>query len=135
MFHSWRRLFQTVMGITGVSETILGFVIVFFAGNLQLYFSPGSLPEPLYLRILGMMDFYIGITYIQIALNPQYYILLNRRTSYLRLGLFAVFFFEGFFLLEARGLRIMYQALTFFDLFLFVIQTLYIKGSRIKRFA
>jgi hypothetical protein len=76
-----------------------------------------------------MMDFYIGVTYFQIARNPQYYLILNRRTSYLRLGLSTLFFVEGVFLLEERGLRMMYQALAVFDFSLFVIQTLYVKKS------
>ena len=129
MANLWERLFRVVMGITGVSEAILGFTIVLFAGSLQPYFATGVLSEPLYLRILGMMDLYIGITYFQIARNPKYYFLLNRRTSYLRLGLSALFFVEGVFLLEERGLRIMYQSLAVFDFSLFVIQTLYIKKS------
>jgi hypothetical protein len=122
------------MGITGLSEAILGLAIVFFAGSLQHYFATGILSEPLYLRILGMMDFYIGVTYLQIARNPTYYLLLNRRTSYLRLGLSALFFVEGFFLLEESGLRMMYQSLAVFDFSLFVIQTLYIKKSSEERF-
>jgi len=91
------------MGITGVSGAMSGFVIVFFLGTLQLYFSPGLLPEPLYLSILAMMDFYIGITCLQVALNPKYYILLNRRTAYLRRGLsLRSFFLRGFFA-EGKG--------------------------------
>lgn len=122
------------MWITGVFEAIMGVVIVFCAGSLQSYFATGILSEPLYLRILGMMDLYIGVTYFQIARNPEYYLLLNRRTSYLRLGLSALFFVEGFFLLEDRGLRLMYQSLAVFDFSLFVIQTLYIKKSSKERF-
>ena len=123
------RLFKAVMCLTGISEAILGLAIVFFAGSLQLYFSTGILSEPLYLRILGMMDFYIGVTYFQISRDPGYFHLLNKRTSYLRLCLSALFLVEGVFLLEDRVLRVMYQSLAAFDLFLFVIQTLYIKRT------
>jgi hypothetical protein len=49
MTNLWERLFRTVMGITGISEAILGFAIVFFAGSLQSYFATGVLSEPLYL--------------------------------------------------------------------------------------
>lgn len=126
----WKRAFQIVMGITGICEMLLGISIVFFAARLQPYIDTGVLPEPLYLRILGMMDFYIGAAYFQISRRPDYYLLLNKGSSYLRLGLSSVFFAEGVWLLEDRGLRITYQSLAIFDFFLFFIQTLYIRNTR-----
>ncbi len=130
MTDRWKNIFQLVMGITGICETVLGLSIVFFAAKLQTYIATGVLQEPLYLRILGMMDFYIGFTYVQIARRPDYYLLLNKSTSWLRLGLSCVFFAEGFWLLEERGLRLTYQLLAVFDLSLFFIQTHYIRRAR-----
>ncbi len=127
MSNIWKRSFQLIMGITGICEILLGLSIVFFASQLQQYFATGILSEPLYLRILGMMDFFIGVTYFQISRRPDYYRILNRGTSLLRFGLSCVFFVEGFWLLEERGLRMMYQFLAFFDFFLFTIQTLYLR--------
>lgn len=123
----WKRSFKLIMGITGICEIFLGLSIVFFASQLQHYFSTGILSEPLYLRILGMMDFFIGVAYFQISRRPEYYRILNRGTSLLRLGLSCVFFVEGFWLLEERGLRMMYQFLAIFDFSLFVIQALYLR--------
>ncbi len=130
MSNLWRRSFQVVMGVTGISEILLGLSIVFFAAKLQPYIDTGILPEPLYLRILGMMDLYIGVTYFQISLRPDHYLLLNKSTSYLRLGLSCVFFVEGVWLLEKRELRLIYQSLAIFDFFLFTIQTLYIRKTQ-----
>lgn len=76
-----------------------------------------------------MMDFYIGITYFTISLNPDKYLLLNKSTSYLRLGLSCVLLVEGVWLLEDRGLRLVYQALSVFDFFLFSVQTMYIQKA------
>lgn len=126
----WKISFKVVMGITGVCEMLLGISIVFFASRLQPYIDTGVLPEPLYLRILGVMDFYIGAAYFQISRRPGYYLLLNKSASYLRLGLSVIFFAEGIWLLEERGLRIIYQSLAIFDFFLFFIQTLYIRNTR-----
>ncbi len=130
MSNLWRNSFRIIMGITGICETILGLSIIFFAGRLQPYIDTGVLQEPLYLRILGMMDFYIGVTYYQISRRPDHYLLLNKSTSYLRLGLSCVFFVEGVWLLEDRRLRLIYQLLAIFDFFLFSIQTLYIRKTR-----
>lgn len=125
----WRKIFILIIGITGICEMLLGLSIVFFASQLQHYFATGILSEPLYLRILGMMDFFIGLTYFQISRRPDHYRILNKGTSYLRLGLSCVFFVEGFWLLEEKSLRMMYQFLAFFDFFLFIIQTLYLRRS------
>lgn len=125
----WKRLFQFVTGLTGVSEALLGLIIVFFASHLQQYIDTGMLPEPLYLRILGVMDFYIGIAYVFIAINPEKHYILNKWTCFLRLGLSAVFLVEGAWLLEAKGLRLVYQSLAVFDFFLFFIQAVYIKKT------
>lgn len=127
MKNVWKKVFQLIMGATGISETLLGLSIIFFASQLQHYLATGILSEPLYLRILGMMDFFIGVAYFQISRRPDYYRILNRGTSFLRLGLSCVFFVEGFWLLEGEGLRMMYQFLAFFDFFLFTIQTLYLR--------
>jgi hypothetical protein len=127
MKNVWKKVFQLIMGATGISETLLGLSIIFFASQLQHYLATGILSEPLYLRILGMMDFFIGVTYFQISRRPDYYRILNRGTSFLRLGLSSVFFVEGFWFLEGEGLRMMYQFLAFFDFFLFTIQTLYLR--------
>jgi hypothetical protein len=127
MKNVWKKVFQLIMGATGISETLLGLSIIFFASQLQHYLATGILSEPLYLRILGMMDFFIGVAYFQISRRPDYYRILNRGTSFLRLGLSCVFFVEGFWLLKGEGLRMMYQFLAFFDFFLFVIQTLYLR--------
>lgn len=118
-----------VTGLTGVSETLLGLIIVFFASHLQPYIDTGLLPEPLYLRILGVMDFYIGIAYILISFNPEKHYILNKWTCYLRIGLSAVFLIEGVWLLEAKGLRLIYQSLAVFDFFLFSIQAAYIQKT------
>mgnify|MGYP001592490247 FL=1 len=125
----WKRLFQLVTGLTGVSEALLGLIIVFFASHLQQYIDTGVLPEPLYLRILGVMDFYIGIAYVFISINPEKYYILNKWTCYLRIGLSAIFLIEGVWLLEAKGLRLIYQSLAVFDFFLFSIQAVYIKKT------
>ena len=118
-----------VTGLTGVSEALLGLIIVFIASHLQPYIDTGVLPEPLYLRILGVMDFYIGIAYIFISFNPEKHYVLNKWTCYLRIGLSAVFLIEGVWLLEAKGLRLIYQSLAVFDFFLFSIQAVYIKKT------
>lgn len=125
----WKRLFQLVTGLTGISEALLGLIIVFFASHLQPYIDTGVLPEPLYLRILGVMDFYIGIAYIFISFNPEKHYILNKWTCYLRIGLSAIFLIEGVWLLEAKGLRLIYQSLAVFDFFLFSIQAAYIKKT------
>lgn len=129
MRNVWIKLFRLIMGVTGICEMFLGLSIIFFATQLQSYFAAGLLYEPLNLRILGMMDFFIGAVYFQISRRPDYYRILNRGTSLLRLGLSCVFFIEGFWLLEERGLRMMYQLLAIFDFFLFLIQTLYIRKT------
>ena len=116
----WKRLFQAVIGLTGIIETLLGLLIIFFAAYLQPYIDTGILPEPLYLRILGVMDFYIGIAYIYISFKPDKYYILNKGTCYLRLGLSGIFLIEGVWLLEAKGLRLIYQSLAVFDFFLFL---------------
>jgi hypothetical protein len=118
-----------VTGLTGISEALLGLIIVFFALHLQPYIDTGVLPEPLYLRILGVMDFYIGIAYIFISFNPEKHYILNKWTCYLRIGLSAVFLIEGVWLLEAKGLRLIYQSLAVFDFFLFSIQAAYIQKT------
>lgn len=125
----WNKLFRLFIGITGLCEMILGLSIVFFASQLQSYFATGILSEPINLRILGMMDFFIGFAYLRISCRPDYYRTLNKGTSIMRLGLSCLFFVEGYWLLEDKNLRIMYQFLAFFDLFLFIIQTLYLKRS------
>mgnify|MGYP001563224386 CR=1 FL=1 len=125
----WKRLFQLVTGLTGVSEALLGLIIVFFASHLQQYIDTGVLPEPLYLRILGVMDFYIGVAYILISFQPDKNYILNKWTCFLRLGLSAVFLVEGVWLLEAKGLRLIYQSLAVFDFFLFSIQAVYIQKT------
>lgn len=130
MSHLWKILFQAVIGVTGFCEILLGLSIIFFASGLQPYIDTGILPEPLYLRILGMMDFYIGVTYFTISRNPDKYLLLNKSTCYLRLGLSCVFLAEGLWLLENRGLRLVYQTLSLFDFFLFSMQALYIKKTK-----
>jgi hypothetical protein len=76
----WKRLFQAVVGLTGIIETLLGLLIIFFAAYLQTYIDTGILPEPLYLRILGVMDFYIGVAYIYISFKPDKYYILNKGT-------------------------------------------------------
>ena len=125
----WKRLFQAVIGLTGIIETLLGLLIIFFAAYLQPYIDTGILPEPLYLRILGVMDFYIGIAYIYISFKPDKYYILNKGTCYLRLGLSGIFLIEGVWLLEAKGLRLIYQSLAVFDFFLFSIQAAYIQKT------
>ena len=133
MSDTQNKLFLLAIGITGICEMILGLSIVFFASWLQNYFAAGVLPEPLNLRILGMMDFFIGAAYLQIARRPEYYRVLNRGSSFLRLGLSGLFFVEGFWLLERNSLRIMYQFLAFFDFFLFAIQTVFLKRGKMIR--
>jgi len=123
------KLFRLILGATGICEMLLGLSIIFFATQLQSYFATGWLYEPLNLRILGMMDFFIGAIYFQISRRPDYYRILNKGTAYLRLGLSLVFFAEGFFLLEQGRLRVVYQFLTIFDFFLFAIQTTYLRKS------
>ena len=122
MIHTIRILFRLIMGLTGVSEAVLGLAIVFFATGLQAYLAPDLLAEPLYLRIIGMMDFWIGSLYILIAIDPVRHAHVNKSTSFLRLGLSAVFFVEGFWLLQRWDLRLMYQLLGAFDFSLFLIQ-------------
>lgn len=134
MFHLWKILFQAVIGVTGICEILLGLSVVFFASGLQPYIDTGVLPEPLYLRILGIMDFYIGVTYFTISRNPEKYFLLNKSTCYLRLGLSCIFLTEGLLLLEDKGLRLVYQALSVFDFFLFIIQSVYIKNYPLPQF-
>jgi hypothetical protein len=124
-----RTVFRLILGITGLCEAILGIAIVLFATYLQHYLAPEVLPEPLYLRIVGMMDFYIGLVYILIALNPDKHLTLNKATRAMRLGLACLFFVEGVWLLETRGLRLLYQFLAFFDFFLFTIQSLYLRRA------
>lgn len=123
-------LFRIIVGLTGVSEMIIGIAIVFFATKLQSYLAPGVLYEPLNLRILGAMDLFIGTLYVLISARPDHYCLLNKSTAYLRLGLSALFFAEGFFLLEAGGLRTIYRLLAFFDFFLFAVQFIYLKKAK-----
>ncbi len=125
----WKRLFQAIIGFTGIIEALLGLLIIFFASYLQPYIDTGVLPEPLYLRILGVMDFYIGIAYIFISFNPDKYYILNKWTCYLRIGLSVIFLVEGVWLLEAKGLRLVYQSLAVFDFFLFLIQAAYIQKT------
>lgn len=129
----WTKLFRLVIGITGVAECLIGLAIVFYAARLQQLLATGLLSEPLNLRILGMMDFWIGVLYILIGWKPERYLQLNRATYLLRLGLSIVFFIEGFWLLEDPDLRIMYQALAFFDLFLAIIQSLFDRSARGSR--
>ncbi len=45
------------MGLTGVSEAVLGLAIVFFATGLQAFLAPDLLDEPLFLRIIGLLVF------------------------------------------------------------------------------
>ncbi|MBL8293071.1 MAG: hypothetical protein JNN08_14590 [Bryobacterales bacterium] len=116
-----------MLGITGLCETVLGLAIVFLAGTLQRYLATGIVPEPLNLRILGMMDFNIGLWYLLIAANPEKYVVLNRVTCFLRLGLSVLFLVEGTWLLQDWPLRLMYQFLAVFDFFLFAIQGLYLR--------
>ncbi len=122
-------LFRLYLGITGVCETLLGLSIVFLASVLQHFLETGALEEPLNFRILGMMDFYIGIGYVAIALNPEKHLLLNKVTCLMRLGLACLFLVEGLFLLHDSGLRLTYQLLAAFDLSLFVSQGLYIRSA------
>ena len=122
MIHTIRILFRLLMGLTGISEAVLGLAIVFFATDLQVYLEPDLLDEPLYLRIIGMMDFWIGSLYVLIAIDPVRHTHLNKSTSFLRLGLSAVFFVEGFWLLQRGDLRLMYQLMGAFDFSLFLIQ-------------
>jgi hypothetical protein len=77
-----------------------------------------------------MMDFYIGTVYFQISRRHDYFLLLNKSTSHLRLGLACIFLIEGVYLLEDNELRVIYELLAVFDFFLFFIQTLYIKNTR-----
>lgn len=125
-FHT---LFRWVVGLTGVCEALLGLSILFFAQDLQEWVAPGMLDEPLYLRIIGMMDFWIGLLYLLIGIDPERFAQLNRATRYLRLGLSGVFFAEGFWLLEEALLRWSYQLLAIFDLFLCIIQSLYLRSA------
>ena len=127
MIHTTRILFRLIMGFTAVSEAILGLAIVFFATGLQAFLAPDLLDEPLYLRIIGMMDFWIGSLYVLIATDPVRHAQVNKATSFLRLGLSNVFFVEGFWFLERWDLRRMYQLLGVFDFSLFLIQPLVIK--------
>jgi hypothetical protein len=62
-----------------------------------------------------MMDFYIGTVYFQISRRPDYFLLLNKSTSPLRLGLACIFLIEGVYLLEDNALRLIYQWLAVFD--------------------
>ena len=128
MQHRWKTLFRTITGVTGVCEALLGLCIVFFAADLQRYLATGALYEPLNLRILGMMDFYIGMTYVFIAKDPDKYAILNKGTCWLRLALSALFFAEGFWLLHDGSLKLIYQSLGFFDLLLFIVQAIYLKA-------
>jgi hypothetical protein len=129
MSSKWKRIFRLILGITGSCETLLGLSIVFFATYLQRYLATGVLSEPLYFRILGMMDFYIGLCYVVIALHPDRYLILNKGTCLMRLGLSCLFLAEGVWLLEEKGLRLIYQFFALFDFSLFVIQGLYIKSA------
>lgn len=132
MSNLWKKLFQLVIGVTGICEALLGLSIIFFAAYLQPYIDTGVLPEPLYLRILGMMDFCIGIAYFNISRKPDEYFILNKSTCYLRLGLSCVFLAEGIWLLEKETLRLTYQLLAVFDFFLFSIQGIYIRQTALK---
>jgi hypothetical protein len=125
----WKTLFRIIIGATGICETVLGLSIVFFASALQSFIATGVLYEPLNLRILGMMDFYIGLAYVFLAVWPDKYPVLNRGTCFLRFGLSCLFFVEGFWLLKEEGLRTTYQLLSAFDFFLFFIQFLYIRAT------
>lgn len=129
MKHKWKTLFRIIMGVTGICETVLGLSIVFFAHALQSYIATGVLYEPLNLRILGMMDFYIGLAYIFLGVWPDKYPAVNRGTCFLRFGLSCLFFIEGFWLLKEEGLRMTYQLLSAFDFFLFIIQLSYIRAT------
>lgn len=126
----WNFLFRLIMGVTGVAESILGASIVLFAVPLQTWIAPGILSEPLYLRILGMMDLWIGLCYFQIGRQPDRWRQLNQSTAYLRLGLCCVFLVEGVWLLDEPLLRWAYQLLALFDFSLFLIQTLYLRKTR-----
>ncbi|MDH5638689.1 MAG: hypothetical protein OEZ04_09375 [Nitrospinota bacterium] len=121
-----RKLFKLVIGFTGAVEAVMGLSIVFFAGALQAYLATGILYEPLYLRILGMMDFNIGLAYLLIAFRTDQVRELNRWSALMRLGLSILFFAEGFFLLREDSLRIIYQFLGVFDLTLFAMQLWYL---------
>lgn len=124
-----RTLFRLILAITGLCETLLGLSIVFFATFLQRYLATGILPEPLNFRILGMMDFYIGLCYLVIAADPQRYLILNKATCLMRLGLSCLFLVEGVWLLQDSGLRLTYQFLALFDFSLFVIQGWYVMSA------
>ncbi len=126
----WKTPFRLFVGITGLCETILGLSIVFFASFLQRYLATGSLPEPLNLRILGMMDLCIGLCYIAIGLFPDRLLTLNAATCAMRFGLSCLFLVEGLWLLEDTMLRLTYQFLAIFDFSLFLIQALYIRSAR-----
>ncbi|MDH5478329.1 MAG: hypothetical protein OEY50_08360 [Nitrospinota bacterium] len=121
-----RNIFRLVMGGTGAIEAVMGLTIVFFAGTLQTYLATGNLYEPLYLRILGMMDFNIGLAYLLLAFRTDQVRELNRWSAFMRLGLSILFFAEGFFLLKEDSLRFIYQFLGVFDLTLFAMQLWYL---------
>ncbi|MDH5509232.1 MAG: hypothetical protein OEZ32_02640 [Nitrospinota bacterium] len=121
-----RNIFRLVMGCTGAVEAVMGLSIVFFAGTLQAYLATGNLYEPLYLRILGMMDFNIGLAYLLIAFSTDQVRVLNRWSAFMRLGLSILFFTEGLFLLKEGSLRLIYQFLGVFDLSLFAMQLWYL---------
>lgn len=129
MFPFWKKLFQLFIGITGACEVIIGLSIVFFASQLQPYLDTAIQPEPLYLRILGMLDSYVGAAYVCMGLAPDKYRIVNKGTCLMRLGLSMVFFAEGFWLLDKPFLRLIYQFLAFFDLSLFVMQAMYLRKT------
>jgi hypothetical protein len=117
------------MGITGLCEVLIGLSIVFFASQLQPYMDTAVQPEPLYFRILGMMDAFIGAGYVYMGCRPDASRILNQGTCLMRFALSMVFFAEGFFLLEDAFLRLIYQFLAFFDLSLFVMQAMYLRKT------
>jgi hypothetical protein len=124
-----KNAFRAATGITGAFEAILGLSIVFFASQLQPLLDTAVQPEPLYFRILGMMDAFIGASYVCIGLRPEKYRQFNKGTCLLRLGLSCVFFAEGFWLLDRPFLRLVYQFLAFFDLSLFIAQAAYLRQT------
>ena len=118
------------MGLTGGVEAAMGLWIVFWAGSLQAYLATGLLYEPLYLRILGMMDFNIGMAYVLIGLMTDQVRALNIWSSFMRLGLSILFFVEGVFILKEVNLRFIYQFLGAFDMTLFAMQAWYLVSTR-----
>jgi hypothetical protein len=56
MKNVWKKVFQLIMGATGISETLLGLSIIFFASQLQRYLATGILSEHLYLNLAFVVD-------------------------------------------------------------------------------